>query len=364
MKKLRNYLLINRNLILYYIPFIYCFFTFVFLVLRFPLVSSEGVRKGYQLCVNVLIPSLYPFMVATEFLVASGLLFKSKKLFYFLSDKLFGLPLSFPTYIMSCLGGYPVGAECVTALFKNGIISREEGERMLLFSVNPSLNFVLSFVGVSLLRSSKAGIIIYISVIISSFLLGVCSSLFFRKSTADISYSFNNTETSFSASLTSSIKTAAVSMFFICAFTIFFSALSELCTTLPVSDEVRRFIVGLLEVTNGVEVCSNIYSIPFLAALISFGGLSTAFQVLTVTSDINIKAGKYIMMRFLLAFLSYFITSFLLKIFPVALETFSIGTADVSSISSHSVSVSAGLVVLSLILLGGDYLNQQKVLDS
>lgn len=332
-------------------------------MLRFPLVSSEGVRKGYQLCVNVLIPSLYPFMVATEFLVASGLLFKSKKLFKFLSDKLFGLPLSFPIYILSCIGGYPVGAECVNALLKNGINSREEGERMLLFSVNPSLNFVLSFVGVSLLKSSRAGIIIYISVIISSFLLGVCSRLFCKKSTADICFSFNNTELSFSEALTTSIRKAALSMFYICAFTIFFSALSELSITLPFTDEARSFIVGILEVTNGVKVCSNIYSIPFLAALISFGGFSTVFQVLTVTTDIRIKAGKYIMMRVLLALLSYFITSFLLKIFPVALETFSVGTADVGSLSSHSVSVSICLIVLTLLFLGGDYLTQQKGLD-
>lgn len=360
MKKLVSSIKKHRQFISYYIPFVYSFFTFIFLLLKFPQLSSEGVQKGVNLCMDTLIPSLYPFMVATEFLISSGLLFKSTKLISVVSEKMFGLPLSFPVFILSCLGGYPVGAECVNALYKKGSISKREGERMLLFSVNPSLNFVLSFVGFSLLKSIKAGLIIYLGVILSSVMLGVISRLIYKNSCNDISLPITESDMNFSSALTSSVKKAAFSMFYICAFTVFFSAVAELCTIIPFSAETKLLVISSLEVTNAVKSCYRMYSLPLVASVISFGGLSTVFQVLTVTSEMNLKAGKYILVRIVLAFMSFLMTGIILKFFPVALETFSSVSAGERHISSHSASVSVGLIIMTMLFLGGDYLTQQK----
>lgn len=43
------------------------------LLLCYPQAASSGVQNGIGYCVNILIPSLFPFMVLSTFFVKSGL---------------------------------------------------------------------------------------------------------------------------------------------------------------------------------------------------------------------------------------------------------------------------------------------------
>lgn len=349
-----------RQLIFFYIPLLFVFFTFVFLLLRFPEISSRGVKKGLEISFNSLLPSLYPFMICTELLISSGVLFKKSFLLSFLSEKLFSFPCSFPIFILSCLGGYPVGASCIKGLYEQGIITDKQGEKMLVFSVNPSLNFVLSFVGVTLLNSRKAGLIIYLGVILASLMLGIASKLTRKSEYTDFPLPDFEAPQKFSVVFTSSVKKAAVSMFYICAFTILFSAFSQLVEELCSSRSLRLILVSLAEVTNAVQRGSQVYSLPLFAFVLSFGGFSTVFQVLSMLTDMKIKAFRYVLIRVLCASLSFVITSLLLRLFPVTIETFSSGTVALANKSAHSVWVSAGLILMTFLFLAGDFGAPQK----
>ena len=50
------------------------------IILVFPEYSSNGVKKGLTFCSNILIPSLFPFMVISGFIVKSNLSLKLGKI--------------------------------------------------------------------------------------------------------------------------------------------------------------------------------------------------------------------------------------------------------------------------------------------
>lgn len=361
MKKIVSLLKRYRILILGYFPFIFLLFTFLFLLLRFPEVSGRGVKNGIELCINVLIPSLFPFMVFSGFLISSGLILKKIHIFNFLSKKLFSLPyLAVPVLLMSFLGGYPVGAKSVSDLYKTGNISSDEGRRMLLFCVNPSPSFVISSVGFFMLRSNKAGAVIYLSIVISSILVGVFSRFLNIKSENNSKTEIGNNDLKFAAAFTKSVKDSGVSMAFICAFVVFFSAIFELVDILPFSQETKLFLKCIIEVTNGCKYGVTAYSLPVITAIIYFGGLCTVFQVMGFLTDVGLNIKHYLAVRLIGAGISSLVCHFLLKIFPVTIETFSSGSIPKTLSPSYSLPVSAGLIVMTLLFILGDSFALEK----
>lgn len=364
MKRLNGLLLKHKLRVPGYIPILYIFFTFLFLLVRFSERTSIGVREGIKLCFDSLVPSLYPFMIAVELLNSTGILTKNNRLINFLSLKIFRLPYSFSVFILSCLGGYPVGAICVKKLLELDAISEEEGEEMLLFTVNPSLNFAVTFVGAMIYKSLKIGILLYISVIMSSLICGVICGLFNKKERTDSNLIFFEKKTDFSVAFTTSVKNSAQSMFYICAFTVLFSVICELIEILPFTPEIKLFLKCISEVTNGVKNSFNVHSLPFTASILSFGGLSVVFQIFSELSDFKISRIRFFCGRAVTAWLSYIIAFALLKIFPVTVSTFCSGAESYGALTSHSVPVSVGLILMTLILIADDIFFREKRLDT
>lgn len=355
MKKLTAYIKNYRGFLFVYIPTVFVLFLFLFMLLRFPKEASKGVGEGLKLCTQVLVPTLFPFIVGSTFLVLSGVMLRKTVLYEKLSRLLFkGSFPAVPVFILSFLGGYPVGGKLISDLYKKGAISREEGRRMLLFCINPSLSFTLSFLGSGLLKSTKAGLIIFISIILSSFLTGVVLG-FLKSDNPEKSFSYvTESDLSLPSAFTKSVKEGAVTMGYICAFVAFFSAVGELVTVLPFSENVRLFLRCNLEVTNGCRYAVNTCSLPFITFIVSFGGISTLFQIMSYIQDLALNVKKYITVRLITSVLSSVVSFILFKIFPVYTETFSSGTISEIPITSYSAPVSAGLVLMTVLLILGD----------
>ena len=141
-------------------------------ILIFSESCSKGALNGISLCLNVLVPSLFPFMAASSFIVKSGLAQKIGKPLNKITKSLFGLSGSFaPVILISMLGGYPVGAKGICELVKSAGISQREAQKAALFSVCAGPGFIINFVGMSLYNSKTVGVIILCSQIISVILL-------------------------------------------------------------------------------------------------------------------------------------------------------------------------------------------------
>ncbi|MFR2561531.1 MAG: nucleoside recognition domain-containing protein [Anaeromassilibacillus sp.] len=86
-------------------------------LLFYPTQAAAGAKRGIGYCVDILIPSHFPFMALSVFVVKSGLAASMGRLTAGPCRILFGLPGSAAAAIvMSMVGGYPVGARAVAAL--------------------------------------------------------------------------------------------------------------------------------------------------------------------------------------------------------------------------------------------------------
>lgn len=136
--------------------------------------NIEAVKEGLSLWVNNVIPSLFPFFIATEILCKTNFINILGKILQKPVSKLFNVPGEgvFPL-IMGTISGYPSGAKIVSNLKKDKILSEEEAERLISFTNNSGPLFILGTVGVSLIKNKTLGYILLISHIISCLIVGI-----------------------------------------------------------------------------------------------------------------------------------------------------------------------------------------------
>ena len=152
-----------RSSLLFVCFLTFCLFSAVFLADEL----SIAVTSGMQLAIGTIIPSLFPFMILADLAVCSmpsesGVIGKQ-------FQKLLNLDSStLSTFVIGNLSGAPVGAGMISSLRINGKISREEAERAFAISSGPSLAFTVSGVGAAMWGKAYIGVILYLSVILSS----------------------------------------------------------------------------------------------------------------------------------------------------------------------------------------------------
>ncbi len=117
-------------------------------ILLFPNDVRNGASSGISYCLYTLVPSLFPFMVLSSFIIHSGISKFIGKLLQPVIQFLFYLPGSAGSVIiMSMIGGYPVGARGCMSLLEQGAITQKQAQRMLYFCVNAGPAFIISVVG-------------------------------------------------------------------------------------------------------------------------------------------------------------------------------------------------------------------------
>lgn len=290
-------------------------------------VVSTAVQNALLICSASVIPSLFPFMVFSSFIAKTSLTDKLGKVLSPITKFCFGLSENCGTVIlMSLIGGFPVGPKMASDLYKCGKITKKEAELLCLFCINAGPAFVIGTVGYSMLGSIKSGVVLYISMVISSFITGlvICNSKLKNRLNSNVSFeeceslngnisSENRKGHSVFETFCSSVNDSAVAMFQICAYVILFSALTALLSTLPaIVTATRPFLLfkASLEVTAGCALlCADLPGallLPTVAAMLSFCGFCVHAQV-----HGSISAGGLTYTKFLTARLSCAAVSFL-----------------------------------------------------
>lgn len=328
-----------KNLIL---PSLILFFT-IFLIV-FSNTNLEAAKSGLLLWANSVLPSLFPFFVATELLSYTNIITYLGKLFHKIMKPLFNVPgEGIFALLMGIISGYPVGAKIVANLKNEGICNSIECERLIAFTNNSGPLFILATVGIGLFHSAEIGIILFISHLISCILVGLCFRFWkketekkmfknFRSFEKDKKIAFVNLGEVLSKSITSSINSILIVGGFVVLFSVICSILksshlleliSFMLTPLfgflgITSDVLNSVLIGILEVTNGLKSVSmfdtSYYTVLISSFLLGFGGISILLQVLSITSKENISIKPYIIGKFLQACFSAVITYILLTV--------------------------------------------------
>ncbi|MBR2721984.1 MAG: hypothetical protein IKB75_04310 [Clostridia bacterium] len=269
------------------------------LILRNSELAISSIHRGLLLCARTVIPSLFPFMVLSEWMINGGIeRFFPKKLLL-LGEKLLGFsPSAFCAILLGAVCGFPVGAKCLCLAYRKGGIGKRELERGLALSSNPSSAFLISAVGVSLWGSRRFGTVLYATVLASSLLYGLVAWRFQRKREPKRTFTTSPDVPPQNVRgvrlFTDSVFSATASMLSVCAYILFFSALmgclGMLVTHLGASAAVGTGLFCIFELSGGISAAAGLQD-PMLAAWLTafaagWSGISVHCQILSVCDSV------------------------------------------------------------------------------
>ena len=138
---------------------IFFYICLLFFLLFHPKEALTGVKNGLGLWLNIMIPTLLPFLILTGALLKTGNIRKLLKPSAFFWKTFFGLsPVGAYVLILGLLCGYPMGAKLAHDLYIDQQISRREGEYLLTFSCNASPAFIISYLSGILLKNKISAV--------------------------------------------------------------------------------------------------------------------------------------------------------------------------------------------------------------
>lgn len=322
----------------------------IFLIVN-PQLCLKAAQSAINLCVDAVIPSLFPFFVCSGLLCALGF---SAICSHFLSPvmrPLFNLPgAGALTLFMGILSGYPVGAATTVDLYKTGQCTKAEAERMLAFCNNSGPMFIIGMVGSGCLGNETAGLYLYISHIIAAMAVGLIFR--FYKSTAQnlrtLPPSFTENKITAIFSLGGIIDSSVFSILKVCGFVIFFAVFVKALPDNP-------YLYSFVEITGGIKALSQNttgFTLPFISFFLALSGLSVLFQVHAIIQSTGLSLKPYIWGKLLQGVLSFIITLIIFKVFPFSQETFAQSTDSVFTPSPVSLVFSSiAITIFSTFIL-------------
>ena len=329
------------------LPFLFVLFT-IFLVI-FSKQNLTATHDGLLLCVNSVVPSLFPFFIATELLGYTNLISYLGKLFNKIMRPFFNVPGEGAfAFIMGIISGYPVGAKIVSKLYDDGLCTKVEAERLLAFTNNSGPLFIIGTVGISLFSNSTIGILLFITHLLAS--LTVAFLFRFWKASPKFNnepeYRFSDNKNKnvefkdLGEVLSKSISNAISSVVLIGGFVVFFSVvlsilnncgfLSLLANILtPIfnffhinTSFIKPILSGIIELTNGLKLTSNIsikeisINIIICSFLLGFGGFSVLLQVFSIIAKSGLSIKSYFIGKLLHGTIASIYTFLVIKYIP------------------------------------------------
>ncbi len=292
-------------------------------LLLFPIASVAAAREAITLCLDVVIPSLFPFLVCSHLFLSLGVAGLLSRVFSPLMRPIFGVPgCGALAAVLGVVSGYPVGASCVAGLYTSGNCTKAEAHRLLTFCNNSGPLFVLGALGIGMLKSQQLGILLYGSHLLSAFATG----LFFHRWGKDsiqpesLALPPATGNRNLFASIGHAVADSVDTILKICGFVIIFAVFSA---SLP-NTSATPFLYGLLEITGGIKSIleANVLSSPLLLPVISFflalSGLSVLFQTAAIILPTGLSLKPYLLGKLVQAGFSFFFTMLFSQLFPIA----------------------------------------------
>ena len=303
--------------------YIMIFCSFILCLVVFSSSNLVSAKEGLALWANSVVPTLFPFFVATELLNHTNFIPMLGKYLNKFMRPIFKIPGEGAyAFLMGLISGYPVGAKIVCHLREKGLCTKDEGERMLAFTNNSGPLFIVGTVGISLFNNQTIGIILLITHILACITVGILFG--FIKKEDNVIWNKNNKNTrqkddkTLGGILGDSIKSAITTILMIGGFVVIFSIIisilnnshileviskiiSPVITSVGINSEfIKPVLAGVIELTNGVKLVSEAsianynLSIVLSAFLLGFGGISILLQVANIVAKTDLSMKKYV----------------------------------------------------------------------
>ncbi|MCD7918383.1 MAG: sporulation protein, partial [Clostridiales bacterium] len=321
------------------------------LVLR-PADAAAGAKTGLNLCAQVVLPSLFPFFVLSALVTELGLGSALGRWCGPVMEAIFGVSGGgAAALLLGLIGGYPLGARTVAQLYEQGQLSRQDGERLLLFCNNGGPAFILSVAGAGVPGSVQAGWLL-LGVHIASALCCGLLGRWLRPGTEPVPPSPGSAPTvrsvRFSQALTNAMGSAVQSSLNVCACVVLFAVILRLARLFGLlrpgiglleafgMDAVcaEALLSGMVELTNGVallEGASAYSAVPVAAFLLGFGGLSIFCQTASMLATSGLSPVWCLKGQLLHGCISFVLAAAAVQRFPQAITTMASTSAGETS---------------------------------
>lgn len=268
---------------------------------------KEGVLNGFKRAFLLVVPTLFPFFIISDLLLSNPEVKKNGIISKFF-ERLFGINgLGISAFLLGNTCGFPVGVKVASQLFKSGAISKNELINLCSISNNPSLAFVISGIGIGLYSDVKKGIVLYLSVLFSSVIIGLINN------TKGITSSEKAHITRQSFNFINSVKAATDSSITIASLIALFSAIGSIIKTIPAPPFIYVIFLSFTEVCTA---CISIVegktflgslSLPLTAFSMAFSGACVHMQAFSFLPK-DFPKGQYVFNKVLQGIIAALIT--------------------------------------------------------
>ena len=292
------------------IPLLLALVFFISLV-TFPSVTGQAVSSALTMCAERLIPSIFPFMIASELLVRLEFAEITGKILGKPFKRIFGISENgAAAFVIGSLCGLPLGARYAISLFKTGRVSQVECEKLMAISNNAGIGFVVVGVGYGIWGSVDFGWLLYLCQIVAAITVGI---MFFRTENRSYIAPVTNyfDKKPFPTLFCEAVSSSTTGILTVCAFAVFFTTLSSVithaCSLLSIPAIFSATLGAFSEIASGCErlhefslsnAPANENSAKILTFFaIGFSGLSVHAQTLSACLESEIKFKKYILLK-------------------------------------------------------------------
>ena len=290
-------------------------------LLRFPQEVSASVTEGLRLSVSVLIPSLFPFFICVNLTSALGLTGVLARVFAPVMRRMFHVSGAGCTAVLcGAAGGYPSGAQCVAAFYREGQLSRAEAEYLLLFCNNAGPAFLFGAVGTVLGIGMTGCLLLWGIHLLSALVIGLVN----RPKEAPNAAIPPVQRANASGAVVEAVRSAGQAVLQITMFVAAFSVLARLLTMAAahiLPDGVCTVLTGMLELSGGIAALANLpialrWKLALASFFLGFGGLCVRMQTQAVLAPAGLSGCGMLLAKLAQGLLAALITFFLAPLLP------------------------------------------------
>lgn len=325
------------------------------LLIPFNDAAVRGAAEGLKTAAISIIPSLFPFVAVSSYLLRSPVLKAA------LTKCRFASSIILP--VICCLFGIPSSAIIMNELCLSGSFGKKYASILCALYTLPGPLYIISALSVSLLNNKRFAPFFVSACYAPSIVASIVTIFINNKRSRPVFSEALHSENRSVYGITEAISSASDTMLRITGTIVFFSVIFEVLDSVGifgiVPGEWSGLIKGSIEMTNGLKALSSVpsrLSAAMSAALLSFGGIAVYIQSKMIYADLSGKL--YFATKLSLAAASGLIMWIIFPLIPNVAETLNGLSESLGDVSSrfgkrtfYFISISAPFVLTLVISL-------------
>ncbi len=266
----------------------------LFILVLNPSLCAVGGYEGLTLWFNIIIPTLMPFMIISNVLVASSDIGNKPQLY---------------GALIGTMCGYPMGAIIAVKLYENKLINLNSAHILACLFNMASPGFVVAYIANHCLNNHKMTFPILVSLYLPIIFLYFIANKFYTVNALNTTAPSDNDLSIFKI-IDNAIYNASMTTIKLGGYIIIFSIFAYAIKALPISSVLlKSCIISSFEITNGIKFIANstlseMQRFVMAASFTAFGGLSCIAQTQCIFLNTDLSIKKYIYCKIVLALLT------------------------------------------------------------